>query len=46
MANSARNESLNLAESALTYLNPDDYLVWINAGMALKSSFGDSGFPI
>jgi len=46
MANSALNESLHLAESALTYLNPDDYSVWINAGMALKSSFGDSGFPI
>ena len=46
MTNSALNESLHLAENALTYLNPDDYSVWINAGMALKSSFGDSGFPI
>ena len=50
MSNSAwkpvRKISAISVQNALAYLNPDDYEVWINAGMALKSSYGDSGYSM
>lgn len=34
------------AESALVFVNADDYQRWINIGLALKNGFGDTGYPI
>lgn len=39
-------DEMERTRSALEYINPRDHDTWLKAGMALKSEFGDDGWPI
>lgn len=46
MSNSAFPVSVEAAQSALSFIPPNDRGVWIRMAMALKSEYGEEGFPL
>jgi putative DNA primase/helicase len=34
------------ARSALAFISPDDRVLWVSMGMAIKDGFGDEGFTL
>ena len=40
------DSELEKVTTALASISPDDRDVWVKGGMALKTSFGDRGFPV